>query len=124
MMPMACYTVPIRFATVLGHWRSNSSLRVRAATISGGAARARSVGRGRSGPLEKPNIRSFLCANSFPYSFVDIHVGPWIEKVRTWTWWWRHPSQPCELDEARRKIFYMQELWGSHLPDTTRHRYV
>ena len=65
---------------------------------------------------EKPywtKYQRFLCANSFPYSFVDIHVGSWIEKVRDLDMVvWRPTSQPCELDEARRKIFYMQEFMG------------
>jgi glutathione synthase/RimK-type ligase-like ATP-grasp enzyme len=55
--------------------------------------------------------RRFLRENSFDYRFVDIHASSWTEDLAGLDILvWRVGSRPHEIEEARKKIFYMEEF--------------
>ena len=55
----------------------------------------------------------FLKNNNFPYEYLEIHGSRWQEESRRFDLiLWRPLSRPAELDEARRKIFVLQEFMG------------
>jgi hypothetical protein len=55
--------------------------------------------------------RRFLEANAFPFRLIDIHRRGWLEDIEGIDMLvWRPRSAPFELEEARRKIFYMTEF--------------
>jgi len=57
--------------------------------------------------------RRFLQSNRFPFRLVDIHSRSWLEELQDIDLLvWRPSSAPCELEEARRKIFYLNEFLG------------
>jgi hypothetical protein len=57
--------------------------------------------------------RRFLEANGFPFRLVDIHSRSWLEMLGGIDILvWRPSSEPCQLEEARRKIFYVNEFLG------------
>jgi glutathione synthase/RimK-type ligase-like ATP-grasp enzyme len=57
--------------------------------------------------------RRFLSSNSFPFRMVDIHGDSWREELADLDMVvWRPGAQLWELEEARRKIFYMSEFLG------------
>jgi glutathione synthase/RimK-type ligase-like ATP-grasp enzyme len=57
--------------------------------------------------------RRFLETNHFPYRLVDIHGRSWLEALADIEMLvWRPSSEPSKLEEARRKIFYLNEFLG------------
>lgn len=55
--------------------------------------------------------RRFLRANLFPFRLVDIHGSSWMEMLEDLdVVVWRPSSEQYELEEARRKIFFLQEF--------------
>jgi glutathione synthase/RimK-type ligase-like ATP-grasp enzyme len=57
--------------------------------------------------------RRFLEANQFPYRLVDIHRSSWLVELEgVDVLVWRPNSEPYELEEARSKIFYLNEFRG------------
>lgn len=57
--------------------------------------------------------RRFLQDNSFPYRMVDIHSRSWIEELDDLDLLvWRPGASLHELQEQRRKTFYMHEFLG------------
>ena len=57
--------------------------------------------------------RRFLQANSFDSRLVDIHASRWMDDLGDLDMVvWRPSSQLYELDEARRKVFFMGEFLG------------
>ena len=65
--------------------------------------------------------RRFLQHNGFPYLLVDIHSSSWVEQLDDVDLViWRPSSRLNELDEARRKIFFLQEFLGKRTYPTLR----
>jgi glutathione synthase/RimK-type ligase-like ATP-grasp enzyme len=59
--------------------------------------------------------RRFLSENSFDFRVVDIHGSSWTDDLSgVDILVWRPSSRPHELEEARKKIFHMQEFL--HVP--------
>lgn len=57
--------------------------------------------------------RRFLQSNCFPFCLVDIHASSWIEMLGDVDMVvWRPSSQLDELEEARKKVFFLQEFLG------------
>jgi glutathione synthase/RimK-type ligase-like ATP-grasp enzyme len=57
--------------------------------------------------------RRFLSNNRFPFRMVDIHGDAWLSQLADLDLVvWRPGAQLWELEEARRKIFYMSEFLG------------
>jgi glutathione synthase/RimK-type ligase-like ATP-grasp enzyme len=55
--------------------------------------------------------RHFLQANGFPYQIVDIHSRAWLESLEgVDIVVWRPSSSPSELEEARRKVFFLNDF--------------
>ncbi len=55
--------------------------------------------------------RRFLLANSFPFKLVDIHAASWLDQlVDIDLLVWRPSSQLFELEEARKKIFFLHDF--------------
>lgn len=65
--------------------------------------------------------RRFLQVNRFPFRVVDIHASSWLETLEDLDMVvWRPSSQLYELEEARRKVFYLREFLGLHTYPTLR----
>jgi glutathione synthase/RimK-type ligase-like ATP-grasp enzyme len=57
--------------------------------------------------------RRFLETNQFPFRLVDIHARSWLDALSDVDILiWRPTSEPSRLEEARRKIFYLNEFLG------------
>ena len=57
--------------------------------------------------------RRFLQTNQFPFRLIDVHSSSWIDDLDGLDMIvWRPSSPPFALDEARRKIFYLNEFHG------------
>lgn len=57
--------------------------------------------------------RRFLETNGFYFRLVDIHRNSWIDMMDGLDMVvWRPDSAPARLEEARRKIFYLNEFLG------------
>lgn len=57
--------------------------------------------------------RRFLETNHFPFRLIDIHSRSWIDMVAGLDMIvWRPTWTPSGLDEARRKIFFLNEFLG------------
>jgi glutathione synthase/RimK-type ligase-like ATP-grasp enzyme len=57
--------------------------------------------------------RRFLETNRFPFRLVDIHSRSWLETLGDIdVLVWRPSSEPSRLEEARRKIFHLNEFLG------------
>ncbi|MBN1458238.1 MAG: hypothetical protein JXA57_01795 [Armatimonadetes bacterium] len=58
-------------------------------------------------------FRRFLQANDFPLRLIDIHSRSWLDALDGLDMIvWRPPWTPSGLEEARRKIFYLNEFVG------------
>jgi glutathione synthase/RimK-type ligase-like ATP-grasp enzyme len=73
---------------------------------------------------DNPNwtkYQRFLQNNQFPFRVVDIHSRSWMEMLAGIDMIvWAPGSSPAELDEARRKIFYLNEFLGIKTYPTVR----
>jgi hypothetical protein len=57
--------------------------------------------------------RRFLNENSFPYRILDIHSSSWIEDLGDLDMVvWCPSTALYEIEEARKKIFYMEQILG------------
>lgn len=56
--------------------------------------------------------RRFLEANAFSFELLDIHADDWMDSLEVDVIVWRPSSQLYELEEARRKIFFLHDFLG------------
>jgi hypothetical protein len=57
--------------------------------------------------------RRFLSSNAFPFRTIDVHGSFWLDQLADLDMVvWRPGAQLWELEEARRKIFFMSEFLG------------
>ncbi len=65
--------------------------------------------------------RRFLESNSFPFRLVDVHTSEWVATLADLDMIvWRPGSEPDKLEEARRKIFFLQDFLGLRTYPTLR----
>jgi hypothetical protein len=57
--------------------------------------------------------RRFLQTNGFTFRIVDMRTTSWLDELEDLDMIvWRPSSELCELEDARRKIFFLQDFLG------------